>query len=278
MPGPFARAQAPEDRDALQDLTAKLAHFYAEPGDYFDAAEGSKERFYDALRPFLKGFVNKGKVARILEVGAGRTAFRSWLHQAFPDLAAEFVVQDITPANAAFLAKAADRSVIGSLAELADREAESFDLIFSTFVFEHVVDPHRFLDQSLVLLRPGGTLAIFCPMYIMPAYRPPALRHRPKLWQYWTSIKLGFGAFVARLTGRVDFLIVREPALLAGSRHLDADAIHLVRPGDARRHLKGRATPLRLSVRTRGLRDFLWRHLALLAVAYQKTPPKTSGS
>ena len=43
---------------------------------------------------------------------------------------------------------------------------QQFDLVFSVFVLEHVVRPAVFLSECERILKPGGTLIIFCPDFL----------------------------------------------------------------------------------------------------------------
>jgi SAM-dependent methyltransferase len=48
-----------------------------------------------------------------------------------------------------------------------------FDLTFSTYVIEHLVWPHRFLQEAVRVTRPGGRIVILCP-HFRPAGRIPS--------------------------------------------------------------------------------------------------------
>ncbi len=174
---------------------------------------------------------------KVLEFGAGRTGFARYLSDA-QRRGVHFTAQDVTDANREFLGGEADAVHIGDLSELSG----PFDIVFSTFVWEHVSNPAATLETVLSLLNPGGELFLFCPRYDLPMYRPPALRHLPKWRQYLATLQLSLDRLRVRLGGRPGFWVTPEPAVLNVEHWFrDADAVHLVSLHDLRAALRGRA-------------------------------------
>lgn len=89
---------------------------------------------------------------RVLDVGCGRGAFLTHLHQAHPQLRLEGIDLSRQTADHPFPIHQ------GSLFDL--RDEAGFDAITSSMVIEHVPDPALFLTRSRDLLRPGGR--IYC--------------------------------------------------------------------------------------------------------------------
>ena len=205
---------------------------------------------------------------RILELGAGRTGFPDWLECAELRKSAEFVAQDVTGINRAWLEQRCDEVLIG---DAADRlTGGPYDMIFSTFAYEHFVSPARVLETSLAVLAPGGLLGIVSPLYVAPGYIPPALRHLPRWKGLAASCFLAWQNLYARLCGRPNFWIVTEPALFTHGYRIDADAVHLVSSGDLAVSLRNRAERLPLRLPARDWWDWVWTRFLLLAALYRK--------
>jgi 2-polyprenyl-3-methyl-5-hydroxy-6-metoxy-1,4-benzoquinol methylase len=147
----------------LAALERKMMAFYASATDYFASPEaGADNRFYEGLRKLIDRHL-PGPL-KVLEVGAGKSAFPTWLRRLPREVCVS--VQDVTPINMAHLCHVADEVFIGPLdSQPIDGR---FDLVVSSFVYEHVVYPQRFLDRCLAALRPGGLLVIFSPKYTLP--------------------------------------------------------------------------------------------------------------
>jgi SAM-dependent methyltransferase len=120
----------------------------------------------------------------------------------------------------------------------------SFDLVFSTYVIEHLVWPHRFLAEAMRLARHDGTVIIlgphFRPFGHMPSlfYGLPVAPLREKLrkgalvsaarhaWtKYVTYPRLLRAEFPP---GSFPFLINLAPTCLLGRYYADNDAVYWV--------------------------------------------------
>jgi SAM-dependent methyltransferase len=86
-----------------------------------------------------------------------------------------------------------------------------FDYIVSFSVIEHVDDPISFIDEAIMLLKPGGTLVISTPnandvlLKLLPANYPSFFYRVVHKW-YFTKESL---SFVARNSG-LDFKIIHK--------------------------------------------------------------------
>jgi hypothetical protein len=145
-----------------------------------------------------------------------------------------------------------------------------YDLIFSTFVYEHLIRPDQVLEAGLGAMEAGGLLAIFSPHYGMPGYVPPALRALPLSKRVAAAVLLACGRQWAAWRRRANFWIVTEPALFQRGYFVDADAVHLVSVADLRALLGTRVDFLPLRVQTKGLRDWVWSRFLLLGVLLRK--------
>lgn len=228
-----------ESASEVGPLRSRLDSFYNSEIPYSAFEKISQQHPYwdvviDRIKALSRGTQPGNCKIRVLEFGAGRSGFAD----ALGDLRAtvHFTVQDVTNRNLEHLNSSADAVYIGD----ASRITESFDVIFSTFVWEHVTNPKALLEELLARLAPGGSLFIFSPRYDVVGYVPPALRHLGLLTGLWLSLRLHVHRIATRLPwGKARFFIVPDPALFhAKGWFTDADAVHLVSLHDLRVHIK----------------------------------------
>jgi len=212
-----------EDSRSVAELRQRLDAFYAATTEYsdFQVESNSKPEIWTPIVGFIEQRLAEQKSCRVLEFGAGRTGFGRFLGRLRDRV--KFEVQDVTPQNREYLAGEADAVHIGDVAATTG----PYDVIFSTFVWEHISNPRLTLDLLLRRLAPGGALFIACPRYDMPGYIPPSARHyrvgarlRLVLWQ--TARWLGLSSNQDR------FLIHTDPALFHLPWFRDSDAVHWV--------------------------------------------------
>jgi len=117
---------------------------------------------------------------RILDSGCGTAGLLIMLQQAG---AGELVGIEVDP-NISRLARIRTRqlsqiTIIQDDASLRTLEAESFDIVISIHVIEHVADYQAYLRAQLRLLTPGGLLLIACPnrLWLLEAHSSLPLIH-----------------------------------------------------------------------------------------------------
>lgn len=231
----FVRAQSCDDRLAL--LKAELAKFYDDNTNYYAHAEGNKDLIYRALLPFLRGNTeNFGERLRIIEIGAGRTGLPAFLRGQGLDGAVDFVAHDINKANIAFYEKNGIRHIICPVAEITS--SQPFDLCLSTYVFEHLIEPHEYLGTVDRLLAPNGRLVIVCPKYVFPGYVPPAIRWLPWWDKHTLTCFLSLSNIWTKISRKPNFWICIEPAVFKRAWRRDYDAVHMVSPSDLKAALR----------------------------------------
>jgi len=178
--------------------------------------------WFALFQPQLAKLLAMKNRIRVLELGAGRSVFGTFAREFRERM--EYHVQDVTPKNCEHLQSQADHVHIGDLREIAGK----FDLIFHTFVFEHVSAPRSFLEQIKNRLEPGGFHVIVCPRYDLPGYVCPSMRHISRLGQMMHSVFLASTRAMARIDRRARFWVNADPAVLHVQWYRDADAVHLV--------------------------------------------------
>lgn len=244
MPRPVSQL-VPESDYPTEGLRRRLDEFYGTVTTYDNflhvshhpAAWEHVAAESERLRPGNAG-MTVGP-CRILELGAGRTGFGTWSRRRLGKDSVHFTAQDVTAQNADHLRAEADAVHLGPVQTLSG--AGAFDLIFSTFVFEHVTDPRATLEHCFQLLRPGGSLFLFCPRYDFPFYLSPSASHLGRA----DRLVLGLRTLAARagtlLRGRPAFLIHHDPAVFTLGFARDRDAVHWVSRFDLAAWGRGRA-------------------------------------
>jgi SAM-dependent methyltransferase len=263
----FILARAASGDRRLRDLQERMVRFYEKHLPYYrDAAEGDKSFIYEPILHHIKArYASLSRPVRVLELGAGRTSFVDFLNRSSEADIVEYVAHDINDTNVEFYIENGIEFVCGGWPEV--RARGQFDLCFSTAVFEHLVEPHRFLQGITEALSPGGDAIIFCPKYGVPGYVPPAIRWLPWIDQQLVTLFLFFSNLWVRATGIPNFWICVEPAVFKKPWRRDFDAVHMVSFADLKAALKKqfelRRFPLhRSSVRMRLLHRII--HLSVI--------------
>jgi len=225
MPLPVAR----EDHPDAARLRERLDAFYRSTGEYL--AFGSRSDQSPCWHPVLARI--RGRTAagdgplRVLEFGCGWSGFPAALGELRPKV--RLTLQDVTDRHRERLAPEIDAFHHGDLATLAG----PFDVILSTYAWEHVSNPAATFRTLCRLLAPGGSLFLFGPRYDVPGYLPPSVRKAPRATRLAAHAWLPIARLRARLTGEPGWWIHYEPAVFhAKDWYPDADAIHWVSRAD----------------------------------------------
>lgn len=249
----------------VADLRRKLDEFYSTTSSYESfEAPSLKPDFWGPIAEDVRRHVASGATCRILEFGAGRTAFPSFLGEL--RVSVRFHAQDVATQNRAFLQACADEVFIADLSTIAG----PYDILFSTFVWEHITNPHETLGHLFRLLAPGGRLYIACPRYDFPLYLSPSARHYPRAKRLAIGLRLFFRRLRVALGGSPEFLIHVDPCVLHRPWFRDADAIHWASLFDLRRALPPGATIESLPVPRDTLKGKLSAALLLIFVRITK--------
>lgn len=269
----FAPAESSDVR--LRQLEERLAAFYAGNNGYYEDAEGDKEFIYRPLVRMLDEWRSRStKPLRVLELGAGRTSFPAFLRESGHAEDIQFTAQDINETNVDFYRRESIPYVIGDWSKV--RPLGPFDLCFSTYVFEHLVEPHEFLKGMAGNLTPDGSFVIICPKYICPGYVPPAIRWLPKWRQHYLTCLLALANIWTGIAKRPKFRICIDPAVFRLPWRRDSDAIHMVSPSDVKAAVPGgfEVRPFRLD--HGDMRARIFNGLVLMSVIAHRKPASTA--
>lgn len=261
---------ASEDDPQVTHLRAAMDDFYATTTSYnaFQSIAHKGDEWphvLEAIDARLKDSIR----LRVLEFGAGRSGFGDFLGEVRPSV--ELTAQDVTPANAEFLRTQANHVCIGPIEDVAG----SFDVIFSTFVLEHLSDPRATLERLFGMLAPGGVLLIFCPRYDFPFYLSRSADHYTAGKRFRIGLRVLFRRLWTLIGGQPAFLIHLDPAVFHLPFVNDRDAIHWVSLFDLRAFFRGRASLRKLTVYSGGISK-QWLVKKFLTVNLAITKPNLS--
>jgi SAM-dependent methyltransferase len=200
----------------------------------------------------------------VLEFGAGRTGFAESIGPLRDRV--HLTVQDVTPVNADYLRLQADQVHIGKISDLRG----PFDVIFSTFVLEHITDPKSTLETIFKLLEPGGSLLLFCPRYDVPFYLSHSADHYGWLVRLRMAAAVCWRRFATVVTGRPAFVIHSDPAILHLGWRMDRDAIHWASLIDLRVFFRDRGKLEKLAIRSGSFRDWCVKNLLRINILFTR--------
>lgn len=252
--------------ETIRSLSRNLDQFYRQTQSYvWDQEVSNHAKWFSLMDPWLVRGRRQEKPLRILELGAGKSTFCEHIKLGREGI--EYCVQDITDTNFAYLSKVANEVTIGDISSVKG----SYDVVFSTFVFEHVSSPSGFLQQVDRLLNPGGVHVLVCPRYDFPGYVCPSLRHLPRGKQLMIVSRLACSRIATRFDRQPRFWINADPAVFHRPWFRDADAVHIVSRFDVERwHVARNYEVHRLLPPYANWREWFYSRHMVLALACTK--------
>jgi SAM-dependent methyltransferase len=233
--------------------------------------------FWPLLRPVIGDAVRRRGICRVLEFGAGRSGFGEELLRTKLRSVVLLTLHDVTASNRSWLDREGDQVIIGRVEEITGE----YDLIFSTFVLEHMTDPEAALRHLWSLLAPRGGLFLTSPRYDMPFYLPPSCDHLPWPARVVTGLAVAYWRIRTAVFGRPAFLLLDDLSMFHLPWRRDRDAVHLVSLYDLRAlfgRLGGRITRLRnlwtgnlgLLLTWGGLKDYIVKRHLLICLQVER--------
>lgn len=139
-----------------------------ETNDYYlQAREGSLDVSHSGIK-LLRSLIDSNK--KILDLGCGEGTRLSLLSKSGTGV-------DIS-SKAINLAKKKYPKlnfILGNLEKLPFKDG-SFDLVYSAYVFEHLMNPEKVIDGVVRVLRRSGNIVIICPNYGAPNRASPPFK------------------------------------------------------------------------------------------------------
>ena len=175
MTTPFWRScLGSEEESRRTNLERRLRIFYSSVDNYEAfQSENWKPEFWLPIR-----FDNRDDPIQ------RRTGFGDYLGATRQRL--EFQVQDITGRNSEYLSRVADKVWFCEATEIED----TYDVIFSTFVYEHMTRPKATLERLLTMLRPNGSIFVDSPRYDFPGYLSSSTRRLSRVRRLELAVQL----------------------------------------------------------------------------------------
>ena len=259
-----------ENDPAIHDLRRRLDEFYSATTDYMAFQAPSEHTgHWRAVRQEIERLLaaRPGVKVRVLEFGCGVSGFGAYVGDLRDRLALE--AQDVTDRNRAHLLAWNDRFHAADLSTLSG----PYDIIFSTYAWEHVTNPRATLSHLQRMLAPGGSLFLFCPRYDAPGYFPPSCRHLGLAGRLGQCAGVWTGRVATMLGAPARFVIDADPALFHVKQwYPDADAIHWVSYWDLRRAIGPGYELRRVGSGATGMKSRLIDRMLKLCVQVRKLP------
>lgn len=257
------------DKVSIGALEARMLDFYGRTDDY--TAFQSESRCDDLWGQVAKNIEDRLRSTdsiKILEVGAGRSGFHNVLRDKFSAQRhrIEYCVQDVTLQNREHLQRVSNRQFLGETP--IELHEGNFDIIFHSFVLEHICMPGLTLEHLVGRLCSGGSMIFSCPNYAFPFYICPSVRHRTTAVQWLSNAKILWNSFFADR----EALLNTDPAIFYVPFRRDEDAVHLVSRPQIRGLLRRHGSCTTFQTRNKGLKAmvlnrFLQCHLEFTKVA-----------
>jgi ubiquinone/menaquinone biosynthesis C-methylase UbiE len=250
----LASAKDERSQGSLQQLSERMERFYnsESSASYFQCAERINED-WDVLEyhQLIREQITPG--ANVLDLGCGSGhAFRNIRARGFSYIGVDWSARQIEENRRQF--SGTDAEFVAASLYRTGLPDEAFDFVFSTYVIEHLVWPHRFLSEMIRLLRPEGTAVILGPEFRrfgrMPSLyygRPIApLKQKLKRAQVRSATRhawMKYHTYPRLLNTRYPadafpFLINLRPTCLMGEYFPDNDAVYCVDTSEVSRELR----------------------------------------
>jgi 2-polyprenyl-3-methyl-5-hydroxy-6-metoxy-1,4-benzoquinol methylase len=215
-------------KEELKTISKKLLDFYDSSIKYTAFLEKSDHKvlWSEITKNINISKNNNYKKIDILEVGAGKTGFGEYIKEFKLDTFINYYAQDITKKNLVWLKKNANFIISDDLKN--KKYHNKFDIIFSTYVLEHVVQPQTHLNTLFKSLRKNGSLFLFSPRYDFPGYTCPSIRHSTLFNRINVVFKQIFYRIKSFFLKKPMFLIQSDLAIFYKDFYTDADAVHWV--------------------------------------------------
>lgn len=248
----YVSALSKLDKDYLLKLSHKLSEYYNSSvvTEYYNAAHSiNKIWSEDSYHSFIKKHIEEG--SNVLDVGCGSAhAYLNLIDLGVTYTGVDWSSEIIDQNKLNY----PDANFIEASLYSIPAQSNSFDVVFSFYVLEHLVYPNLFLKELHRLVKPGGKIIILCPNFrskgrisslkygkvnmtlknrilkgnIFDSFRHLFLRN----FYYPVFFKFKFPV------DSFPFLINLKPSCLEGDYYADNDAVYFVDTNEVKKELE----------------------------------------
>lgn len=155
----------PSNSQKLDLLADKMSQFYSTNLSYYSNISESENYWNEESHLIHKNLIEQVTMSsKVLEVGCGESSILKYNPKFSTKYTGIDFSEEILNRNKIKFSKA-NFKVIKNPVQYCF-ESKSFDLVFSVFVIEHTVYPHKFLDECMRLVSDQGRIAVLAPNYI----------------------------------------------------------------------------------------------------------------
>ncbi|MFN3998538.1 class I SAM-dependent methyltransferase [Algoriphagus sp.] len=155
----------PNNTEKLNSLAEKMSQFYSNNLSYYSNISESENYWKEDSQLIHRHLIKQASVSsNILEIGCGESSILKFNPKFSEKYTGIDFSSEILDRNKQRFPKA-NFQVIKNPGHY-NFESKSFDLVFSVFVIEHTVYPHKFLEECMRLVSDQGKIAILAPNYI----------------------------------------------------------------------------------------------------------------
>jgi ubiquinone/menaquinone biosynthesis C-methylase UbiE len=186
----WVSALDPRYHGALLQLEDRLRNYYSSSRSYYDDVDFTADNWVsNPIHRYVARVALESQT--ILEVGCGR----SNIIRHYPELECRYSGTDFSVELMRANSSVFPKSTFVPLTSASELPFPSgaFECVFSTFVLEHCVFPHRMLDECLRVAAPNGRIILVCPEFLSRGWIP--------------SQRIGFGPGTGREKARRGALV-----------------------------------------------------------------------
>lgn len=220
----------PQETD--QQLKDKLFDFWTDANEYYELAR-EMNLSITPERERMLSFIKDG--AKVLDIGCGAGENGYHLRDTADYTGIEY--SETALGMARQFESDTCRYMQGD-AENLPFENETFDVVMSTHVIEHLTDPKRCLDEQLRVLKPGGRMIIIGPAWEMPQRFPPSCKKRAQSFSW--RLQWGWMRFWKLAFNEPTFDMIEDPDILDGVYEEDNDTTYSVSVRRLAKYLKSK--------------------------------------
>ena len=159
----------------LFKLKERLFNFWNSDKDYYAIGRSLNLDYYDGKHPFHLEIINSIKQNFIvLDLACGTAEMGNVIGKR-----ANYVGIDISEIGIRmareYMKETSKITLMKCDVNMLPFKDNSFDVIFSTYSFEHFLNPSKVLRESKRVLKEGGRLFILSPAYDNPFFNPPSI-------------------------------------------------------------------------------------------------------